>query len=155
MGGWNCRVFLYQSNEAFQLSLGKPTPTMNNIRLVTSLGLTLNLPDGSCRSQNHQPGKSEFTWCNWLVIDKNPAQHGIQNLACNQIHHQSSYMINSTAFSTLIASNFPNRAKVAIAQKENLESVFPQVSPAKEPSCFCRLWTYSTTLFMSVTLILS
>ena len=37
MLGWNCGVFLYQSNEAFQLSLGKPTPTMNSIHLVTSL----------------------------------------------------------------------------------------------------------------------
>lgn len=32
---WNYAVFLYQSNEAFQLSLGKPTPTMNSIHLVT------------------------------------------------------------------------------------------------------------------------
>ena len=73
-------------------------------------------------------------WINVL-----PAQHGIQNLACNQIHHQSSYMINSTAFSTLIASNFPNRAKVATAQKENLVSISPKNRANQSIMCYQRL----------------
>lgn len=32
---WSYAVSLYQSNEAFQLSSGKPTPTMNSTHLVT------------------------------------------------------------------------------------------------------------------------